>query len=208
MLHENRPVVKSAITFTLAIIGALLLVVASTWLAINFRDKIAASHADAVMTASAWVVGVLGFSITVWQLRQTRTAAQSAMLAVNDVRRDLVQYDTFIELGKANTALNALVILHRQKKWGLLHDRYLSAKHALATVRDLHPGLSALAREALQDSIDQLTEMDMVVEHHLATTGSEPPDFGDLNIRVSGQIDSIHDIETALRKNIGKDSDG
>lgn len=110
---QNRQALNGAIAV------AILLVLASIWAAITWLSDIVKVHADAVMTATGLSIAFLGFSITVWQLRQTRSAAESASVAVAQVRRDLVKYDTFSELTKASAALNALLLLQLGKAMGI-----------------------------------------------------------------------------------------
>lgn len=90
----------------------------------------------------------------------------------------------------------------------MLHDRYSVAKHAFATVRALHPGLPKPVLDALQEAIDELSAMDGRVESYLQDQSGEPPSTAELNISISGQLDTVNDIEIALRKEIGQQTHG
>jgi hypothetical protein len=201
-MRTGIEVKDSSATFWWTVAAVLFLVGLSFFVSFNFLQRIITSHADTLATMTASVVGFLGFTLTIWQLRQTRTAAQAARKASDDVRQSFVHYDTFIELGRAKESLSALKILHRDGSWAIACDRYQLARHALATVRDLHVGLPASAQLSIEASIEELSRINRLVERYLANVTSRPPNAADLNTSLSGQIDSIHDIETALRKRL------
>lgn len=112
-------------------------------------------------------IALVGFAITIWNVRASRAAALRAEQAALDARRAIGFFDAITELSAAVSALEEVRRLHRDRAWPMLPDRYIALMKLLNSVRHSSPSLSAQQDAKIQAAIGYLAELEAVVEHAL-----------------------------------------
>ena len=186
-----------------SIIALTVVTIASIWL----RSQIVAGHYDGAAAVAGWFVAVVGFSITIWQLRQTQSAADAARRAAKGVESAIHKYDTITEIATAQGALRSTVEHHREKNWLALHAEYEKIQHAYTNIRVMHAGLRPDEEEQLKANAEQISKMEEQVERHVAG-GAAEPDGGEFNVVVFKQLNDLATISAGVKKALGADANG
>ena len=126
---------------------------------------------DGRVGSAASVLGlfatVLGFLITIWNVRRSRTAAEQARAAATTVQRELSRLDAIADVSAAITTMEEIKRLQRQLAWSILPDRYSSLRKHLITIKAAFIGLSDHQRSVLQNAIQHFAS----IEDHIEKSG-------------------------------------
>jgi hypothetical protein len=171
-----------------------------------YRGALAAEHIDATAAAAGWGIAIVGFSLTLWQLRQTQSSADAAKRAAKGVEDAVHKYDTITEIANADAALNSCVDHHRNREWPAVHDQYARVKRAYTNIGAMHSGLTPEQADLLKADFEQISTMDNEVERHLA--GEKPPDIATFNIIIFKHLDDLSAVSAAIRKTLGGEANG
>src|SRR5262245_21647781 len=80
------------------------------------------------------VIGLVGFALTIWQLRKTRSAAESAERAAKEARSNLLRVDSIAAISGAIAGLEDIKRLHRSNSWDGMPERYGVQRRMLIAV--------------------------------------------------------------------------
>jgi len=146
----------------------------------------------------ALATGLIGFVVTIWNVRRSRDAANQAEAAAQEARDSILTFDTIQELSAATTTMDEIKRLHRAGYWTVLPDRYTSVRRLLGSILAGNPGLSDEGKSVLVGAIKQLGDIERLVERGLATD-SNPGEVPKLNEIISKQADKLNSLLVALR---------
>ena len=189
------------------------------------------------MTIISFVIGVIGFGITIWQVREAikaakaaKTAAERAETAARNVRASMVLATTIADCVVALAMMDDIKVHHRRYNWAPLPDLYSHLKRRLVSIRSGNDNLMEEHRLAIQGALTQFSLMEEQVERHIVNTtngdgaapvaaGASPatfagaarnkaPDIARLNSVVTTQIDKLYVILTELQRSIRNQDHG
>lgn len=155
-----------------------------SWLTIDYVGDLASLVGVAI--------SIIGFVVTVWNVRRSKSAAERAEAAANEARQAMRGYQTLSDLSATIAIMEEIRRLHRLRQIDPLLDRYGALRKALIGVRKLAPALTESMEKQLQSAITALIIMEDVVERARAEGNS--PDFVELNHLLSAEIDSLHEV--------------
>ena len=115
--------------------------------------------ANLVVSVLGLVVAVGGFAIAIWQIRRTRTAAESAESAATAARASIFSVTSLLDLSQASMLIEQLKELHRNEDWSRAVDRYTPLRQILIRAK---PRLPEEKRDKIDDVIRQLKDLEMV----------------------------------------------
>jgi hypothetical protein len=185
---------------------AIAISVATGILLLN-RVLLSAEHFDAAAAVSGWLISIAGFSLTLWQLQRTQSAADAARRAARGVESAVHKYDTITEIAHAEAALRAATEYHRGAAWKSVQPEYEKAKRAYTNIRAMHVGLTSDENEALRANIEKLSEMERDVERFLLA-GAEQPNAADFNVILFKQMGDLAGISANVKKTLGGEDNG
>jgi hypothetical protein len=153
---------------------------------------IAQNHLGDLASLAGVAISIIGFIVTVWNVRRSKSAAERAEAAANEARRAMRAHQTLSDFSAAIAMMDEIRRLHRMEKPDLhqLLERYPAARTALIRVRKLSPTLSSGMQTQIQSATMSLSTIEEVVEQ--ARVEGSSPDFVELNSRLSREIDSLH----------------
>ena len=169
----------------------------------DFIEYFVFGRGSYIVNSLAFVITLIGFVFTYWQIKKSKTAAQEAKEAVLKVREDMRRINLVSELSKAISLMNEIKRLHREAKtWKILPDRYSAVSEAIINIRTSTFDLSNEYENVLQDALVHFRTMEKQVEIFLATKQPEPnvPQYNEL---ISEQIDKLQEIYAEVQKIIG-----
>jgi hypothetical protein len=95
------------------------------------------NHIGDLASLAGVIISFIGFVVTVWNVRRSKSAAERAEVAANEARRVIRFYETVSEFSAAIAIMEELKRLHRLGATDVLLDRYAALRKALITVRRL-----------------------------------------------------------------------
>src|SRR6266849_960441 len=84
-------------------------------------------------------ISVIGFIVTVWNVRRSKSAAERAEAAANEARSLVRGYQTIADFSAAIAIMEEIKRLHRTGQLDMLLDRYAALRKVLIGVRKLSP---------------------------------------------------------------------
>ena len=107
------------------------------------------------------IVSLCGFTIAVWQIRRTRTAAESAEAAATEAREAVLRGISIPDLIEAQSIVGELLQLHRNQDLSYIFPKYERLRSVLT---DVKANLSGDYTDALDEAIDVLMDIEDEVE--------------------------------------------
>jgi hypothetical protein len=98
--------------------------------------------------------------------------------------------------------MNEIKRLHRAEAWVVLLDRYAALRGMLISIRSMNPDLQAEYRTAIQNALQQFSDIEKTVERSLASN-KQPTNRARLNEIVSIQVDRLVEILEEIKRDIG-----
>jgi hypothetical protein len=148
------------------------------------------------------LIALVGFAITIWNVRASRAAALRAEEAANHARRAIRFFDLVTEISAAIAAMEEIRRLHRDGAWRILPDRYSGLRRSLVTIRGSSTDLTADQRTRIQAAITYLANLEKRVE--ISLERDQPPDLvANWNERVSRHIMELHSLLLELKEKAG-----
>lgn len=148
------------------------------------------------------LVSVIGFIITILGVYRSKRAAEAAAESAKNVREEISRLDTMLDFSAAITIMEEIKRLHRTGAWQLLPDRYSTLRQKLILIRGVNTNLAEVHLAALQNAIQQFSDMERRIERALQSE-TNPPKVAKLNEIVSIQIDKLSEVLTAIRQETG-----
>ncbi len=100
-------------------------------------------------------ISIIGFIVTVWNVRRSKSAAERAEAAADAARQAMRSYQTLSDFSAAVAMMEEIRRLHRVEQPNLYQflERYSAARTALIGVRKLSPALSDGMQTQIQSAI-------------------------------------------------------
>lgn len=149
------------------------------------------------------IITVISFVVILRNVRRSKTAAEQAKKAVDQVRDDLLKTDTVAEFSSTLSSMDEIKRLHRQDAWKILPDRYSSLRRSLISIKSSNPNMSEEYKIAIQGAIQIFSSIEKQVEQALSQNKT-PPDVSKLNSIISRQIDKLQQILVEMKNQIGR----
>jgi hypothetical protein len=148
------------------------------------------------------LIALIGFAITIWNVRASKAAAIRAEEAANQARRAIHFFDVVAEISTAIPAMEEIRRLHRDAAWRILPDRYSGLRKSLITIRGSSIELTADQRSRIQAAITYLANLERRVE--ISLERDQPPDLvANWNERVSRHIMELQGLLLELKDRAG-----
>lgn len=149
-------------------------------------------HVGDLASIAGVAISIIGFLVTVWNVRRSKSAAERAEKAATDARRIIRDYETISGFSAAIAIMEEIKRLHRVGQIDPLLDRYAALRKALTEVRKMSPSVNQTMDQTIQSAITTLMSIETQVERSRAT--GTPPDFVRLNRALSREIDELHAV--------------
>ena len=155
-------------------------------------------HAGDLASVVGLIVSLVGFGVTIYNVRKSRTASKAAAEAAVATRAKLSTEDSLVAITTAITAMDEVRRLHRESAWTLLPDRYTALRKSLVSIRSGAVRLSDDQLAVLQAAIQQVTGMERQVDQAIQNP-DRAPDPVKLNQIVSKQSDRLIELLVQMR---------
>lgn len=146
-------------------------------------------------------ISLVGFAVTVLNVRRSRSAAERAEAAANDARRLIRGYETITDFSAAIAIMEEIKRLHRVGQIDPLLDRYAALRKTLIEVRKMSPLANQNMDQVIQNAITTLAAMEDLVER--ARAARSAPNFVQLNQRLSRDIDELYGVFVDMKREGG-----
>lgn len=158
-----------------------------------------------VLSLLGLVVSVVGFALTVAQVRQTKTAAQAAEAAAKRAREAILKSEILVNCSAAIGIFEELKRLHWGAAWTIALDRY-SALHQILMGLKAEPGvLSEDQKTTIAGVSEQISAMERRVERGLAS--GKPPQFSKLNEIIGTQMQHVFAVQLSVKTQLSSEND-
>ncbi len=154
---------------------------------------------------TGFVIGIVGFVITIWQVIAAKQAAQEAVSvaraaheAASRAYTSAMRSTSTDDLLECINTLEDLKSLHRVNAWPVALERYGRARRSLVGIGEIHPDLNDEQKESVQFAIRQLHEIERRVEQTVAQ--QRTPDAEVVNRSLRRIIDKLVIVHTGVRK--------
>jgi hypothetical protein len=148
------------------------------------------------------LIALVGFAITIWNVRASKAAALRAEGAANKARGAIRLLDAVTDVSAAIKELEEIRRLHRGGAWPVLPDRYHTLRKSLISIRRLSPGLSNEQRTIIQAALRDLAVMENKVEIYLQR-GEPPGEAAWWNEQASRHVMKLHGLLLDLKDQAG-----
>ena len=138
-----------------------------------------------------------GFSAAIWQIRRTRTAAESAERAATDAREAAFYVTSVADLSQIVSQMEQVKDLHRNREWVRAIDRYILLRRLITEARSR---LQEDTRGALTTAIIRLMQMEKAANQALAR-GEQAP-VARLNNELVDLQQSLDEVRVAIEKRL------
>lgn len=156
------------------------------------------------MDIASLIIGVLGvfislggFSAAIWQIRRTRTAAESAERAATDAREAALYVTSVADLSQIVSQMEQVKDLHRNREWVRAIDRYILLRRLITEARSR---LQEDTRGALTTAIIRLMQMEKAANQ--ALTRGEQALVARLNNELVDLQQSLDEVRVAIEKRL------
>lgn len=150
-----------------------------------------------------FVITIIGFLVTIHNIRKTRNASEQAQEMVVQLRAQLQAFDLVSEFSTSLAALEEIKRFHRQyEMWSLLPDRYTAVKKSLNAIRTSTKQLDISDINEIEETINLLQTFEAKVDGFLLKKTTQP-DGMKMNVALSKKLDKFHTIVARIKNNIG-----
>jgi hypothetical protein len=153
---------------------------------------LADNHIGDIASVGGVAISIVGFIVTVWNVRRSKSAAERAEAAANEARTLMRSYETVADFSAAIAIMEEIKRLHRTGQLDVSLDRYAALRKVLIGVRKLSPSVDQAMGNHIQSAITTLATMENLVEK-CRSEGSSP-NFVRLNRLLSRDIDALHSV--------------
>jgi hypothetical protein len=160
------------------------------------EHELASTWAD----VSGFVIAVVGFAATLWNVRRSKNAAIRAQEAAQAARDSIRRFETIVDFSTVIALLEEIKRAHREAGVSeVLPERYSAIRKQLIVLRTSSLRLSDDQRAVIQNAIVNLSTMENHIEKALADKATFP--IAKYNSLVSRDIDKLVDVLTHLKQN-------
>lgn len=153
--------------------------------------------ASLIIGALGVFISLSGFSAAIWQIRRTRTAAESAERAATDAREAALYVTSVSDLSQIVSQMEQVKELHRNREWVRAIDRYILLRRLITEARSRLPEDT---RGTLTTAIIRLTQMEKAANQALAR-GEQAP-VARLNNELVDLQQSLDEVRVAIEKRL------
>ncbi len=147
-------------------------------------EQISKRHLGDAASIISLLVALIGFSFTLFGVWRSKKAAEMAQEEVRSVKQAITRSSTIADFSAAVTTMNEIKRLHRVSAWAILPDRYAALRSMLISIRSMNPDLQLEYRTAIQNALQQFSDIEKTVEKSLASN-KPPTNWARLNAIVS-----------------------
>lgn len=158
-----------------------------------------AEHWGDLASILGLMVGVIGFSYTVGQVRQAKTAAEQTREAVGRLRALIRHVDSVAELAAALVELDGIYSHVHAGRWKEVRSQCGPLRQKLHVIKTETPDLTEEDELAFQRVIRLFRNL----EQAISEAGDSVPSRDALRGLVSEDIDGLHAILARLKKKTG-----
>lgn len=158
-------------------------------------------HIGDLASIAGVAISIIGFFVTVLNVRRSKSAAERAENAANEARRMIRDYETLSDFSAAIAIMEEIKRLHRFGQADPLLDRYAALRKVLTEVRKMSPSVNSNMDEIIQSAVTTLAAMEDQVERARAL--GTMPDFVRLNRALSREIDQLHAVFVEMKLSDG-----
>jgi hypothetical protein len=159
------------------------------------EHELASTWAD----VSGFVIAIVGFAATLWNVRRSKNAAVNAQEAAEAARDSIRRFDTIVDFSTVIALLEEIKRAHRENGVSeVLPERYSAIRKQLIVLRTSSLHLSDDQRAVIQNAIVNLSTMENHIEKALAAKTTFP--IAKYNSLVSRDIDKLVDVLTYLKR--------
>ena len=144
---------------------------------------------------------VVGFVITILNVRKTKRAAEAAEKAANEISNKISLVNVVVSLSAAMTSMAEIKRLHREGAWSLLLERYAAMRKALIEIRVHTPNLSYRERKLLQGAVTYFTDAENVME--INNGAPSAADVPRLNLALTKHVNDLTELLERLKTTVG-----
>ncbi|OGG48862.1 MAG: hypothetical protein A3F84_28110 [Candidatus Handelsmanbacteria bacterium RIFCSPLOWO2_12_FULL_64_10] len=147
-------------------------------------------------------MSLIGFLLTIRQVRRARKATELAREEVSKARADIIRSHTLVDFSQAISLIQDIKRLHRTGEWPPLLDRYSALRKILVAIKASTPRMPQESLHVVQESLQQLIVIEDEVERalHRKRTPSNPVR---MNRIMSEQIDKLVELLESMTHNSG-----
>jgi len=165
----------------------------------TYRKYLFVSLVGDIASMVGVLIALIGFGITIRNVRKSREAAGRAEIAANMALERVRYVDTVQNLSKAISIIEEIQRLNRAKEWKILLDRHLVFRGILTEIRGIATELGDDHRAFIQDGITQSNSMSNRIEIAL-DEDTEPTSVPRMNRILSKQVENLGIILAEMRK--------
>ena len=147
------------------------------------------------------VIGLAGFTFTIWFVRQSKTAAKAAKDAAEGARKDMRRVLVLTDLATAIAVTEEIMRLQRQNAWLVAVDRYTRLRQLLVNLHSQNQALPGKQKRLIQGVISQIAVMQETLEADLHAKSQ--PNTPRLHAVMADQLDALQQLSANL--NVNKD---
>jgi hypothetical protein len=160
-------------------------------------EWIADHHLGDLTSLSGVAISIIGFVVTIWNIRRSKSAAERAEKAANDARHMIRVFEAVSDFSAAIAIMEEIKRLHRTGQMDILLDRYAALRKVLIGVRKLSPELDRTQSVRIQAAITTLSGMEYQVDKSRAE--GNVPNIARLNRLLSTEVDELHGMLVEMR---------
>ncbi|MGB6119264.1 MAG: hypothetical protein WBF87_13705 [Mesorhizobium sp.] len=150
-----------------------------------------------IISVLGTLVTLLGFAVTIWQVRLAATAAKAAEQAAANALDGVRRFDLIVEFSGLVAVLEEVRRLQRDRVWKSLPERYSQARRLLVSARQIAKDLTDEQRERIQQAVVNFRDMEILLQKAGGDEQRIPRDK--MNQRLLEDIDEIIAIFQSLR---------
>jgi len=155
-------------------------------------------YLDEISGVLGLFITIFGFFVTIINLRKTKSAAQQASLAVQQMKDSVILVNTLSDVSASIIIMDEIKRLHRAKSWEITLDRYASLRRNLVSIRHSALNLNDDHKKSLQLTIQYLVDMESMVEKNI-NNGVTMENIAKMNKTLSARSDEIHQLLLDLK---------
>ena len=143
------------------------------------------------------IVSISGFTIAVWQIRRTHTAAESAAQAATEAREAVLRGISIPDLVEAQTIIGELLELHRNQELADIPSKY---EHLRGILTDVKANLSEDYSSLFDEAIEVLLDIEDEVEQAIFLDDSSEFDTTTVNSRLREIQQTLHEVRADIER--------
>jgi hypothetical protein len=168
-----------------------------------FYKLIVDNHLGDIASVIGIIISLIGFFITIWNVIQSRKAAQKAEEIAHKVREDISKIETIEEFSKAIATIDEIKRLNRDEAWSILPERYSALRKSLISIKNSNPNMPYNDKVILSNALRHTSNIEDQIEQFIVNK-LLPIDIPKFNKIISQQGDRLTEILVSIKGKIGR----